>query len=200
MNLIYQFQCTIVNSVMAIMTCTTVPSIDEISPIIREFSEKTEISQTDIEKHLNFEFADLDWDKTGKTIGQCSFPFNGAKGTIKLDLNYWNQASQTEKESVLIHELGHCACTLQHPVEIENLETNWFISFLETIGVKTNRIERYYFKHDRTCPTDLMFPYAADGFCMIKYKEEYYKTIKNKCIPFGMYTFPPNVVIKRRKN
>ena len=58
------------------------------------------------------------------TTGEISdIPENGVAGTceygahinhVTVDLNYWNNTSELEREFVVFHELGHCVLHLDH--------------------------------------------------------------------------------------
>jgi hypothetical protein len=46
-------------------------------------------------------------------IAQCK-RYSGESSTISVDVAYWNQASETDKEFYLYHELGHCFLKRSH--------------------------------------------------------------------------------------
>lgn len=56
--------------------------------------------------------SDAQRNATEKTVGQC-YPFsfladNTAKQLIKLDPSYWAEIDDATRESLVLHELGHC--------------------------------------------------------------------------------------------
>ncbi len=46
----------------------------------------------------------------GKVIGVCYYPFR----KIEINKLYWDKASDTEKEMLIFHELGHCELHRDH--------------------------------------------------------------------------------------
>jgi hypothetical protein len=46
-------------------------------------------------------------------IAQCT-RYTNQPSVIKVDIAYWNAASQTDKEFYLFHELGHCFLNRSH--------------------------------------------------------------------------------------
>lgn len=48
--------------------------------------------------------------ENGGVIGQCSLPSQ----VITLDINFWNQATDEQRELVVLHELGHCVLFRAH--------------------------------------------------------------------------------------
>ena len=47
------------------------------------------------------------------TLGQCKSYSNGSK-EIVIDEPYWNRATDTEREYLVFHELGHCILGREH--------------------------------------------------------------------------------------
>lgn len=52
-------------------------------------------------------------------VGQCSYGENTSR-RVNIDINYWNKASDLEKEFVIFHELGHCYLDRSHNDQKEN--------------------------------------------------------------------------------
>ncbi len=50
---------------------------------------------------------------SGTIAGQCTSDETGFR-EIRIDAGYWRTASQTEKEYVVFHELGHCYLGRSH--------------------------------------------------------------------------------------
>lgn len=46
-------------------------------------------------------------------IGQCATLSNGGK-EVRVSAKFWDKASDTEKEFLIFHELGHCALLRSH--------------------------------------------------------------------------------------
>ena len=51
--------------------------------------------------------------------GQCSYSSSSTR-KVNIDINYWNRATDLEKEFVIFHELGHCYLDRSHLDEAEN--------------------------------------------------------------------------------
>lgn len=46
-------------------------------------------------------------------VGQCAYSETSTR-KVRIDLNYWNQATDLEREFVVFHELGHCYLERSH--------------------------------------------------------------------------------------
>jgi len=89
-------------------------------------------------------FADLD----NKTAGLC---MHGViKSKIMIDIKYWNEIREAQREEILYHELGHCVLHLRH-------NTDTFAN---------------------GCAKSIMFPYAFE-FCYIANRDYYVNELKN---------------------
>jgi len=51
--------------------------------------------------------------------GQCSYSSSSTR-KVNIDINYWNRATDLEKEFVVFHELGHCYLERSHLDEEAN--------------------------------------------------------------------------------
>ena len=51
--------------------------------------------------------------------GQCSYSSSSTR-KVNIDINYWNRATDLEKEFVVFHELGHCYLERSHSDNQEN--------------------------------------------------------------------------------
>ncbi len=51
--------------------------------------------------------------------GQCSYSSSSTR-KVNIDINYWNRATDLEKEFVVFHELGHCYLERSHEDAQEN--------------------------------------------------------------------------------
>lgn len=47
------------------------------------------------------------------TLGQCKSYSNGSKKVV-IDQQFWNRATDLEKEYIIFHELGHCILDRDH--------------------------------------------------------------------------------------
>lgn len=53
-----------------------------------------------------------------KVVGLCSHKIAGKKEII-IDLDYWNKCSESNKEMIVFHELGHCYLGRPHSDKME---------------------------------------------------------------------------------
>lgn len=175
------------------MVCAYSPSVSELEVYNRQFAESVPgITLQELNEKVPVSFEERGWGTfKGGTIGTCNFPFMGQPGAIRIDPNFWTQASTLQKKGLMWHELGHCACTLGHSIEIDELDSkNWFIKFLNNIGIKTNRKAHLYF--DDGCPRSLMYPRLPSDSCLERHWQKYEDEIKNNCRPFSLYEFGIN--------
>ena len=52
-------------------------------------------------------------------VGQCTYGSSTVR-RVNIDTEYWNQATELEKEFVVFHELGHCYLERPHSDNQEN--------------------------------------------------------------------------------
>lgn len=97
-------------------------------------------------------YAPLPEDTLGRCVG-FRMPFFIRK--IEINPNYWKNASHYEKESTMLHELGHCVLDLNH-------DENMIIEFVV--------LER---------PKSLMYPYEFQQYAF--YRDEYRKSFFDQC-------------------
>jgi len=167
-----------------------IPS-ESLTPYIEEFAKNNKdiVSMEEINKYLTISYGDLNNSNSileNRTIGLCSMPFFGSKGSVTIDSNFWLHASTERKNGLILHEMAHCACTITHVVEIYELEDSWFIKFLHRLGIKTAR-DRQYLLSDG-CPKSIMFPYLPEAYCISNHWDTYVKEISDKCRPWALTT------------
>lgn len=95
----------------------------------REFSEKKDviIETTELEFYIN-KFTELSGDDRlieatgiivhfdeleGRTAGICTLK-GDSEPVIKIDRDYWENATEVAKENLMFHELGHCILRRGH--------------------------------------------------------------------------------------
>ncbi len=49
----------------------------------------------------------------GKAVGACRI-WNTGSREVLIERNFWDNASEEERENLILHELGHCALNLGH--------------------------------------------------------------------------------------
>lgn len=86
--------------------------------------------------------------KPGRTIGTCYQPYVFEKAYVILDKRWWKYATNYDKESTVLHELGHCFLQREHRDE--------------TLTLNGDDI-----------PLSIMNSYAPQGFNYLLYREYY---------------------------
>ncbi len=94
-----------------------------------------------------------------EVLGRCVFmgmPYEWRR--IEINPTYWAKASEIQKESTMLHELGHCHLNLPHDSEL--------------VG------EHWIFKR----PKSLMFPYEFYHYEIFRneYRKEFFKNCNKK--------------------
>ena len=90
--------------------------IDEaLAPYFERFVEEGNSRGLDIDladKRIEGYLVNVEEDNVA---GQCVYSSDpNAIRTVNIDINYWNNASELEKEFVIFHELGHCYLERSH--------------------------------------------------------------------------------------
>ena len=143
----------LVNMVMNLflaLSCSTasVRYGEKLGPYIDDFEKNCKTKVT-----IPIELAPLPKGVLGKCVA-----FRGPVifRKIQIDLDYWNSATNTQKESTILHELGHCVLDLEHDTTI--------------IG------EYYLFMRPKT----LMFPYDFPQYEIFRkeYREQFFSQCK----------------------
>jgi len=80
-----------------------------ISPVEARFKELAQLYGTQLPNNsIAYSFRSF----FGSTIGMCVF--SGSKRSVQLSSSAWNNSSDTFKEMLLFHELGHCLLNRDH--------------------------------------------------------------------------------------
>lgn len=145
------------------------------------------LTKENIKTRLNISFGPTEVNLLAgkKVLGYCIQPMYGKPGRIVFNKDSWEEASDLERWGLVLHEMGHCACTLEHSVEIKNLKSNFLEKILRGIGVTPGVDKQYYFENN--CPNSIMFPYPPKESCLKKHIKEYEAEIKAKCKPWLLY-------------
>lgn len=113
-------------------------------------------------------------------IGLCTRTIYSDQFTITIDRRYWLTAWDKDRWQLMYHELGHCMCNLNHPIDSEALD---FVDFLKKIGIKNNRYKKFY----DGCPVSLMHPYLVPTWCLDMHKTEYIHELFSNCRVYRAY-------------
>lgn len=94
---------------------------------------------------INMVFGELE----GSKVGLCSIKNGEVK--ITVDKEYWATIAEPQRESLMYHELGHCAMGLGHDEA----------------------------KNDNGCPRSIMFPYLFVS-CYNSFRDYYISELRDK--------------------
>lgn len=170
----------------------------ESLPFIEKFIKITQglVTYKEIENKLNIEMTPTGYDLIlgSGVVGSCDLPWFGNKGKISLDPNKWERTDDLERWALILHELGHCACTLSHTVEIKDLPNDLIKDLFRALGFKIEIDDRWYFEDG--CPNSIMFPYIPEYTCLEKHIKEYETKLVKECKPWTLY----EVLNLKRKN
>lgn len=112
----------------------------EFLPYVRLFEEQGRLVVDDI----IMEFGDpTDGDGSKTNVGVCKIGFTKTPRVI-IDPEFWENASNTQREIIVLHELGHCVLERGHD----------------------------YDKLDG-CPMSVMYPYLLSNYCYKSFKKAY---------------------------
>lgn len=129
---------------LGLLACGRPPA--KIDPILKPYFTQFETDVNASTEYITGEFGTLPM----PTVGQCAE--NGTFKTVTIDPIYWANASESQRQQLIYHELGHCALNLKH------------------IGT---------FKTDQ-CPTSIMYPYTfGDSYCYSNERNYYYQELES---------------------
>ena len=111
-------------------------------PYISRFEAEIEVSADGIDMN----FSDL----KGNIVGVCEVGWK--ERSVLIDKEFWDSSSESEKEELIYHELGHCAMNLDHDSEL----------------IK-----------DGGCPKSIMYPEML-GSCYPLFLDTYKKELRSK--------------------
>lgn len=130
-------------------------------------------------------FKRLEWESAkGGTIADCVSTLHMAPFTIEIDERYWNTVGHVDHLAIMFHELGHCACGLDHTVE---KGAEWLADLLEEHGFKTAHARKF----PDGCPDSIMHWRVPHKACMVTHQDEYMEELFLKCkrpIRFAVYS------------
>lgn len=120
-------------------------------------------------------YSRLAWEEgKGGTIADCVSWLHTAPFTIHIDKRYWAKSGTVERWTILFHELGHCACGLEHKGESGE---EWLMGVLERNGFKTAHSHRL----PDGCPDTLMHWTVPNVACVVVHRDEYLNSLFAKC-------------------
>lgn len=106
-------------------------------------------------------------------IGICKiFTTNGGP-EILVDKDFWAIANESEREALVLHELGHCLCGLDH----QHFEGSYGD---ESVPRKvSDRLKKGYLEDG--CPNSLMHPIVISPSCYSKHRDHYRFELRLRC-------------------
>lgn len=140
--------------------------------LVQEFADLSDgLFSVDDFKNVDIKFSQTIAEDTNSpnAVGVCWM----WSGRIQIDPIYWNQ-NPLERRSLLFHELGHCHCGLDHPIEITGLP---LLRILNGFGIRTKHGP---FLSDG-CPKTIMHPEVVGRFCMERHFDYYIKELFGQC-------------------
>lgn len=139
----------------------TGPAADDVKIYVNRFKEVVKgIPNLDIDG-IKIRMADIE----RPTVGLC-WPTR-IPPQIKIDRETWSHYSDPSRESLIFHELGHCACFLNHKHMEGDYEKD---SPKETAGYLADG-----------CPASIMHPYTLSDSCYEKHRLHYMYEIRVRC-------------------
>ncbi len=92
---------------------------DEISPYMDKFIEEGELRGLNIEINYNNLSASVSAISDSGVIGQC-VSYSNEHQEILISEDFWNSATELNKEFLVFHELGHCILGRSHDDSTDN--------------------------------------------------------------------------------
>lgn len=148
----------------------------EIKAYLKSFARQSGgiIRMEDV-KDSKYLFTKLAWEPgKGGVIGDCDAIIKTIPYTIHMDERHWKQAGPIEKWGLMFHELGHCACGLDHSYEAG---TEWLVGLLERQHIKVWHAQ----KLADGCPNSLMNYLLPSKACLAVHGPEYAADLFKKC-------------------
>jgi hypothetical protein len=90
---------------------------------------------------------------------------------LEVDPHFWANALPDHKWALVMHEMGHCICNLDHVDDIDH--SKW-----RAEGVMRPD-SRYYFSDG--CNRSVMTAIIQPDYCVYRHKEEYKRRLKSEC-------------------
>ena len=107
---------------------------------------------------------------------------------IQIDPEWWYRMGDYDHWSVLYHEIAHCGCGEDHPIEASQ---EWFFDFLHHLNVQASHAPWL----PDGCPKTLMYPIVVGQECIYRHEDEYVKELFRNCqkvlVPDQIYRYRP---------
>jgi hypothetical protein len=111
----------------------------ELVSYLNEFQKQAKLHHTSVDSsHLVMRFSEM----SDSMLAYCSQSTNGP--TVVVKGSWWNDVGNSDRESVVFHELGHCLLHLTHDNSTENAY-DYFGSSLYKQGFPSSVMNKYHF-------------------------------------------------------
>jgi len=164
-------------------TVTVTPSMKKVTPIfyadqefiphIDKFLKLSKRPWLKIRNHTVFgTLGYSDPEDDSSTVGLCEYFFK----RVTIDDYYWKWLSETGREALIFHELGHCTLFRGHTdIKEDDGTIEYKIeNFLFSLGV----FEKKGYLKDG-CPASIMHPYMFSDKCLKKHRKYYMEELFN---------------------
>lgn len=141
---------------------------EEYIALFKEIAEPY-INKSTLES-LSVGFKDVEVDERG-VVGVCKYFTSDGGPEILIDQRFWAKSTENTRESLMLHELGHCICKIPHS-HIEG-------SYEEKPKKDGPVLGRGFFRDG--CPVTVMYPEVLGDFCYEKHKYHYHYELRLRC-------------------
>lgn len=120
---------------------------------------------------------------SGNVIGVCNY--GSTFHEIDIDKAFWDEATNTQKDALMKHELSHCYCDRDHDWdEGKNYpEPSHSDKKNDTFNV-TLFTPNHEGMYEDNCPLSLMYPIIPNDACVWAHYQDYSNEIFNRCKPY----------------
>lgn len=122
-----------------------------------------------------YAYSQLSWQREkGGTIADCISSLHVTPFIIHVDERYWSDADPIDRWAIMFHELGHCACGLDHTTE---QGSEWLTDLLEAHGFKTYHARKF----PDGCQDSIMAWNVPHKRCVVVHRDEYLGDLFRRC-------------------
>lgn len=119
----------------------------------------------------------------GQVIGVCNYGRTFRE--IDIDQNFWDEATNTQKEALMRHELSHCYCNRDHDwAEGKTYPEPSHSDRKNDIFNVTLFTPNHEGMYEDNCPLSLMYPILPSDSCVWSHYQDYSNEIFQRCEPY----------------
>ena len=119
--------------------------------------------------------------KRKNIIGTCYQESNFRE--VDIDSDYWKNASEISRFTLISHELTHCYCGRDHDYGKKKLYPIIKTDTPPEISEEILHKDKSAF-FDDYCPITLMYPYLVSEGCIELHGNHYFKEMFDRCVPY----------------